>query len=90
MVDLIGEGLELIEPALDVRDELVMVGEREQAGQPAQPSVGGRDCRRDRRHVGPRHERGIEPTDDVDRGRDRERWGTAHNADDAAHGMTGY
>ena len=68
----------------------MVVGECKQTGKPAQPSVGGRDGRRYRRHVGPRRERGIEPADDLGRDRDGERWGTAHNADDAAHGMTGY
>ena len=54
VVDLIGERLELIEPALDVRDEFVMVGERDRPGSPREPNVGGSNRRRDRRDVGPR------------------------------------
>ena len=87
---LVGECLELVEPALDPRHQLVMVGEREQAGQPAQSSVDGLDSRRDRAHVGPRREGGIEPGDDLVSGRDRERGRAAHDADDAAHGVPGY
>ena len=90
VVDLVGEGLELVEPALDPGHQLVMVGEGEETGQPAQPSVDVADGHRDRGHVGTRPEGGVESGDDLVGGRNGERRGTAHDADDAAHGFPGY
>ena len=94
VLDVRGRGIEPVEPGSDRRHQVDVAGQREHAGQPAQELVDAAHLRGRAddigRHGGDRGHRTIESGDQVsDVGRRPRRWPT-DDADDAAHGPSGY
>ena len=89
-VDVGGVRVELVEPGRDRREQLVVIGQRQHAGQPAQGLVD--DPRRggDGAGITADRERRIEAVEQLGPRRRRTGRRTADDADDAAHGCSGY